>query len=419
MAAPAHSPVPELFRTAVTRAEWLIALLRLGMSSVLAVLLVALLGGSGIEPSETMQRQAVFAMVTMASYFMLGLSFVVLIRTGAFRPWMAWPSALVDCGFILAGVWLSMQNLGLTGHYVWAFPTVWLIPIVLATGALRFNPPLQVAMVLLLVAGMLILLPTVDGARDTDGLSPLEFMFGVPPNLMRLAMLLIAGLVLVVASVLIRRLLWRFLDAVEARNRLTRFLPDQLEDRLARADIETLRKGALQTMAVMFVDIRGFTSLSERLSPEDVSAFVNGFRGCVSRAVEAQDGIVDKFIGDGALIVFNDGDGTAADRAMAAADALLHEVSAWRTDVRIGVGLHLGEVFAGVVGDDRRLELTVLGDTVNVAARLEAATKGVGLAVLASDDLWRATTGAPEGWRQVPQLSLPGRAGTVAAWGRA
>ncbi|WP_299694348.1 adenylate/guanylate cyclase domain-containing protein [uncultured Tateyamaria sp.] len=419
MGTPAQPPVSELFRTAITRAEWAIALLRLGMSSALAVLLVLLLGGSGIDPTEMMQRQAAFAMVTMASYFLLGLGFVVLIRTGVFRTWMAWPSALVDCSFILAGVWVSLQNLDLSGHYIWAFPTVWLIPIVLASGALRFNPVLQVVMVLLLVTGLLIMLPITDAARETDTLSPLEFLFGLPPNLMRLAMLLIAGLVLVFASVLIRRLLWRFIAESEVRGRLTRFLPEQLEDRLATSDIEALRTGAAQQMGIMFVDIRGFTALSEGLPPEEVSTFLTGFRRCVSAAAEAHHGLVDKFIGDGALIVFDDAQGGAADNAIAAAQTLLAQVNAWRRDVHVGVGLHLGQVFAGVVGDDGRLEFTVVGDAVNVASRLEAATKGSGHAVFASDTLWQSVSHPPAGWSKVDALALPGRAETVAAWGRA
>ena len=418
MSGQTQSRVPELLRVAVVRAEWAIALLRLSMSTALAVLLVLLLGGSGIEPSETMQRQAVFAMVTMASYFLLGLGFLILIRTGAFRPWMAWPSALVDCGFILVGLWLSQQNLDLTGHYIWAFPTMWLIPIVLASGALRFNPVLQVVMLALFVIGLLILLPIADAEREVGALSPLEFMFGLPPNLMRLAMLVIAGLVLVYASVLIRRSLWRFIQEAEARSRLTRFLPEQLEDRLVTSDIDTLRAGASQRMAVMFVDIRGFTALSERLAPEDVSAFLTGFRRCVNAAAEVHRGLVDKFIGDGALIVFDDADGTASTRSIAATETLLMQVSKWQADVQIGVGLHLGQVFAGVVGDDGRLEFTVLGDTVNVAARLEAATKGTGHTVFASDDLWQAAARPPDGWDKLDQLRLPGRAGTIAAWGR-
>ncbi|MEL7090796.1 MAG: adenylate/guanylate cyclase domain-containing protein [Pseudomonadota bacterium] len=406
---------PELFRLAQVRAERFIALLRLGMSSVLAVLLVLLLSGAGVEPTEAMQRQAVFAMVTMGSYFLIGLAFLLIIRAGAFRAWMSWPSALMDCGFILSGLWVSMGNLGLDGHYIWAFPTVWLIPVVLASGALRFNPVLQGAMVAVLVAGLLWLLPIAEG-RDLAGLSTLEIMFGTPPNLMRVAMLVISGGVLVFASVLIRRLLMRFIAEAEARGRLTRFLPEPLAARLAGEDLDALRAGVTQRMGIVFVDIRGFTALAEAEDPAAISRLLAAFRGHVSAAAEAQGGFVDKFIGDGALVVFDDADGRAGDRAMAAIAALLAAVAGWRSDLRVGVGAHLGDVFAGVVGDAGRLEFTVLGDVVNVAARLEAATKDAGVRALVSDALWQSLTAAPEGWSEVPALSVPGRIASVAAW---
>lgn len=406
---------PELFRLAQVRAERFIALLRLGMSSVLAVLLVLLLSGAGVEPTEAMQRQAVFAMVTMASYFLIGLAFLLIIRAGAFRAWMSWPSALMDCGFILSGLWVSMGNLGLDGHYIWAFPTVWLIPVVLASGALRFNPVLQGAMVAVLVAGLLWLLPIAEG-RDFSGLSTLEIMFGTPPNLMRVAMLVISGGVLVFASVLIRRLLMRFIAEAEARGRLTRFLPEPLAVRLAAEDLDALRAGVTQRMGIVFVDIRGFTALAEAEDPAAISRLLAAFRGHVSAAAEAQGGFVDKFIGDGALVVFDDADGRAGDRAMAAIAALLAAVAAWRPDLRVGVGAHLGDVFAGVVGDAGRLEFTVLGDVVNVAARLEAATKDAGVRALVSDALWQSLSAVPEGWAPREALDLPGRAGRVGVW---
>lgn len=409
--------IPAVFRDAQMRAEQAIALLRLCMSVALATLLLLVLSNAGVEPSEQMQRQAVFAMATMGSYFLLGLGFVLIIRAGAFRAWMSWPSALFDCALVLVGLWASTGNLGLSGAYLWAFPTVWLIPVVLACGALRFNPVLQGAMVAVLVVGILWLMP-LGQARDLAGLSDLEILFGMPPNLMRAAMLVIAGLVLVFASILIRRLLMRFLAEVEVRGRLTRFLPGPLEARLEAEDLDALRAGRTQRMAIMFVDIRRFTAMAEGQTPAEVSRLLANVRGHVSRAAEAQGGFVDKFIGDGALVVFDDAEGDAAARAMAAILSLIDAMAAWRPDVRLGIGAHLGEVFAGVVGDEGRLEFTVLGDVVNVASRLEAATKTVGAQSLVSDDLWQALPAPVSGWEALPPLALPGREAPVAAWRR-
>ncbi|WP_299044565.1 adenylate/guanylate cyclase domain-containing protein [uncultured Tateyamaria sp.] len=402
-----------IFFEAEAQAEWFIGVLRLIISSSLAVVLFVTVSLTGLPDSAVLELQLIYAAMTMGSYFVLGLGIILLIRARRFQAWMAWPSALIDCVFILLGSWLSLSNMGLSGQFISAFPTIWLIPVVLACGALRFNPALLACMSLVLIAGFAAILTIPFIASEAEARAGLVFLFGWPPNIVRIVMIALAAVVLVAASTRIRALLRRSIDEAEARGQLTRFLPSELDDQLSARGIDAMRAGRQQRMAVLFVDIRGFTALAETMAVPDLSAFLARYRGCISKAADATGGIVDKFVGDGAMVVFDDTHGDAATCAVAFSHDLLIRFS----EARLGIGIHLGEVFAGVVGDEGRLEYTVLGDTVNVAARLEAATKTEAMALLISEDVMQALDQREEGWQHFPSLVLPGRQGAISAWG--
>ena len=402
---------------AEAQAEWLIGLLRLVISTSLFAVLFLTLMIYGRPESDVVDRQLTYAVMTMGSYFVLGIAIVIVIRAGRFRRWMVWVSALVDCVFVLLGTWLSLSNIGLSGQYISAFPTIWLIPVVLACGALRFNPTLLAVMAVVLVFGYLTVLNIPFLVPEDVALGQLGFFFGWPPNIVRAVMIALAAMVLVLASMRIRTLLHRSIEEAQGRVRLTRFLPKQLEARLAQTGVDDMRGGAVAPVAVAFIDIRGFTAMTADLDPEAVSRLLTGFRSCILRVAEQENGIVDKFIGDGAMIAFEDTDGSAARRALHFTRATLKAVSEWQPDVSIGIGAHYGDAFTGVVGDAGRLEYTVLGDMVNVASRLEAATKGQASAILVSDALMSAAGVAREGWVACQNLTLPGRKSPVDAWG--
>ncbi|MGY2052475.1 CHASE3 domain-containing protein [Methylobacterium sp. JK268] len=176
------------------------------------------------------------------------------------------------------------------------------------------------------------------------------------------------------------------------RASLSRFLPEELVSRLAD-DAEGLRAGRRQRAAIVFVDLRGSTALAERLDPQALSLLLTAFRRRINRLARRHGGVVDKFIGDGALLVFGLPEPRPDDAARALAFAqdlaalIARRSAAWAPPrgLAIGVGIHYGEVFCGIIGQAARLEFTVLGDTVNVAARLEQATKQHGVAILASE----------------------------------
>ena len=402
-----------IFLEAEAQAEWFIGILRLIISTSLAVVLFTTIWFTGLPESDVLEAQLVYAALTMISYFLLGVVLLLVIRSNRFQRWMAWPSALIDCVFILLGSWLSLSNMGLSGQFISAFPTIWLIPVVLACGALRFNPALLACMSVVLVVGFAAILNIPFLASEEQARAGLIFLFGWPPNIVRLVMISLAAMVLVAASMRIRLLLRRSIDEAEARVQLTRFLPSELDGQLSARGLDAMREGRQQQMAIVFIDIRGFTLMAEKMDAPALSSFLARYRAGISAAADATGGIVDKFVGDGAMVVFDDSQGDASTAAIAFARELLARTA----DVPLGVGIHLGQVYVGVVGDEGRLEYTVLGDAVNVAARLETATKSHGVSLLVSDAVKTAAGQDGMTWAHFPSLTLPGRQGTISAWG--
>ena len=218
-----------------------------------------------------------------------------------------------------------------------------------------------------------------------------------------------------VALVLLGLVALEAMREVARRSQLSRFLPAEVADRLAAGDL-SLQDGRELPAAIVFVDIRGSTELAEGIAAADLSRLLSGFRADVLAAAEANGGLVDKFIGDGALIVFgvHDPDAKAAAQAIGFAHELRRRHHAARAgrgqhDYDIGMGIHHGIAFCGILGTAGRLEFTVLGDVVNVAARLEKETKVYGVDLLVSGAVLETAAATRAEWRELGCDVLRGR----------
>jgi adenylate cyclase len=212
-----------------------------------------------------------------------------------------------------------------------------------------------------------------------------------------IVLLLMAG-ILAVAGWRGKRLVRRQAEAERARGNLARHFSPNMVDQLAGTD-EALGAVRSQPVAVLFADIVGFTQVSEALPPERVIELLREFHGHMSRAVFENEGTVDKFIGDAIMATFGTpftGPADAAN-AVACARAMVGEAAAWNRQrwaaghapIQIGIGAHYGPAVLGDIGSERRLEFAVVGDTVNVASRLEGLTRQLGVDIALSDDLAR------------------------------
>jgi len=137
--------------------------------------------------------------------------------------------------------------------------------------------------------------------------------------------------------------------------------------------------GEKRRCTFLFTDVRGFTSLSERLEPEEVTEIMNKALTIQANAVKANDGMVDKYIGDAMMAIFNaplDLD-NHEDRAIRTALQIAHEMQEAELGIEIGIGINTGKAVVGNMGSSSRFDYTAIGDAVNLAARLESSTKEV------------------------------------------
>ena len=223
-------------------------------------------------------------------------------------------------------------------------------------------------------------------------------------------------------------LLERVGSETEQRANLTRFLPGDIAGQLSDEELTRLRRGRRAETAIMFLDIRGFTSMSEAMGPESLSQLLSGFRAHVLDVADRHGGIIDKFVGEGALVLFGI-NGSRRDVAGSALKAAI-DISTIARDgagdadhvkgLRLAVSLHWGEVVVGAIGDDRRLEFTVVGDAVNEASRLEAVAKANDMALVVSGRLIeRADDGVKQAfdWQDLGEERLRGRSEAIHLFG--
>jgi class 3 adenylate cyclase len=180
--------------------------------------------------------------------------------------------------------------------------------------------------------------------------------------------------------------------------------------------------GERREVTVMFVDVRDFTPFAEANTAEDTVARLNALFEIVVPAVVDAGGHVNKFLGDGALAVFGAPNDLAnhADAAVAAA-VLIHRLVAERFggELRIGIGINTGLVIAGTIGGAGKLEFTLIGDTVNVAARVEQLTKATGDTILLTHHTVDALASRPPGLTDRGSHALKGKSAAVQVFGLA
>ena len=178
-----------------------------------------------------------------------------------------------------------------------------------------------------------------------------------------------------------------FISMFRERRRLvtdfSRYLPVEVARHVSERNGTALQLGGVRRdIAVLFVDIRGFTSLSERMEPEALVSMLNQFLALTTACIFAQKGTVDKFIGDATMALFNAPE-ALPDYPLRAVQAALDMIARGRdlagslggeadAQIGFGIGIHCGEAVVGNVGTEHRMEYTAIGDTVNIASRLES-----------------------------------------------
>ncbi|MFL5321318.1 MAG: adenylate/guanylate cyclase domain-containing protein [Myxococcaceae bacterium] len=198
-----------------------------------------------------------------------------------------------------------------------------------------------------------------------------------------------------------RRVRRMFVDVRRGEN-LARLMPRQVAARILASGGVAL-KPVQREVTILFSDLRDFTSMSQKMDPGGVLALLDEYFSEMSQIVKGHDGMVNKFIGDGMLAVWGVPDALPnhAELAVRAALDMRKAIEALNSQhakdgrpiLRIGVGIHTGEVAAGMLGGPDQHEYTVIGDAVNLASRIEGLTKKAGTDILVSEATWQRCEG--------------------------
>lgn len=349
-----------------------------------------------------------------------------------FHPAVPYLFVTFDVVLVAAQVLMLTRMMGMPSGSAFAVPAAALIFVILIHASMRFRPWLIIYGAILFAALIEIGSQVVPSGTATAMHGMMPMMQGSMAgflNLQVLPLILIAlaALTLFVINRRTQRLLVESLRSAARTARLSRFFSPNLAAQLSNDDAEGVLTGRRQPAAVLFIDIRGFTALGETMPPDELGAFLTEYRQRLTEPVFRHDGTVDKFIGDAIMAVFGSPLQRSDDAARAVNCALdiLAAAARWSAErqsagqppVAIGIGAHYGEVFAGAVGDQRLLEYTVIGDTVNVAERLERLSRSVGSDLVLSRALLQAAgeAGGKAAWRELPPQELKGHRQPVEA----
>lgn len=234
-----------------------------------------------------------------------------------------------------------------------------------------------------------------------------------------MALIAITGTTMGYLTLIARRTVSHGVQLEITNTQLGRYFSPAVVSRIAAdADQSHGLGGRAQEVAVMFCDMRNFTTMTEGMAPRDVVALLSQYHASMVREIVAYGGTIDKFIGDAIMVTFGtpdpgDDDAEHAVRAGLAMNAALAKLNVDRQAgglavIAHGIGIHTGPVVAGNIGTDERLEYTVIGDTVNVASRIQDACKPLGETLLISEAVRRGLSPAYQ-VRPLPKQQVKGR----------
>jgi adenylate cyclase len=418
--------LPEL-QAAEMQADLLSAFVRVGILAVLLATAVLSAGDGRLHGGAAVDI-ALYGLATGAS--------MLLAWRRLYHPLLPYAFATFDVILIVAHMQVMGRMMGLDTDLV-AVPAAALMFLVLIHASMRYQPALIAYIVALFLVSVLVtsLLPApimpmpmaMSQQMAATGHRPMGEVFAfdvLPPVLVATA-----GAILMLGGYRTRQLLLRSIDQAGRSARLSRFFSPRIAESLSRDDPDGLASGLRQPAAVLFVDIKGFTSMAETMTPEELGTLLTEFRERVTECVFRHGGTVDKFIGDAAMVVFG-APATEPDDAKRAVECgvdILTKVADWSKDrtrhsgsgIEIGIGGHYGEVFVGVLGSGRLLEYTVIGDTVNVAERLERLSRETDCPFVTSRTLLDEA-GIPNNeakWSALGEHTLRGRTTPIEAMG--
>ena len=325
-------------------------------------------------------------------YFAFTVIRLVLAYRGSVGPLMLYLSIVLDMCLLLGLIWSFHLQYQQPPSFYLKSPTLLYVFIFIALRALRFEARYVVAAGLVAAAGWTGL---ASYAVYTTGAEMVtrDYVYYMTNNavlvgaeLDKIISILLVTAIIAVAINRARNLLNRSVAEGQAAQDLSRFFSPEIADQItASEEAVSAGSGQAREAAILFCDIRGFTGFSNTHQPNEVIAMLAEYQRQIVPILQKHGGTIDKFMGDGIMVTFGAAlptDTYAAD-ALRAVDELMLGAEAWNAgrvaagepELRVGAAVASGRLIFGAVGDESRLEYTVIGDAVNLAAKLEKATK--------------------------------------------
>lgn len=311
-----------------------------------------------------------------------------------------WPTAMQYRfeGFIYYFLFLALGALAYSWRTVIAITTwsaaIWMLGLILIYFFGLQLPELSIA-----------LTGALSGwERVYEAIDPNDPQFAL--RIQEIVVLLLVGAIIALKSWRANQLLIQQAEYAAERTNLSRYFPPSMVEELARRD-NPLAEVRSQEAAVLFADIVGFTRIAEDLSADRTITLLRDYHSLLADIVFKHGGTLDKFLGDGIMATFGTPNTAPddAERALLAAREIVAATDKWNEEqiakglpaFPVSVGLHYGPVVLGDIGSLDRLEFATLGDTVNVASRLEGATRQLGCRLAISDSVIRRIEAAHQG----------------------
>jgi adenylate cyclase len=336
----------------------------------------------------------------LGAYLVFTLGRLAGAHRGRLPSWLLTVSVVMDIGLLMVLIWsFHIQYMQPASFYLKA-PTMVYVFIFISLRALRFEPRYILLSGGAAAVGWLCLVLYVLWAVPDDPMITRNYVTYLTSNAIligaevdKILSILLVTTVLVVAIMRAQRMLNRaVLDSMAAAD-LSRFVSHEVADRITSAD-EAIQPGdgESKVATVLFTDIEGFSTISEKLSPQELAQMLNEYFGAMSDIIAKHGGVITQYEGDMMLVTFNavSQDENHATNALRTAIGI-QEVVGSRTfgkgaTLKTRCGINSGDIIVGAIGTKDMLVFTVHGDNVNVAARLEQLNKEYGTYIMAGEN---------------------------------
>ncbi len=373
--------------------------------SLVQLAIVLLFGALFFIAPQPFEGEIGFELAPWALGLYLAFTLIRLIASYRVRlpGWFLTLSVIADMALLMVLIWSFHRTYQQPPSFYLKAPTLLYVFIFIALRALRFD-----ARYVLLAGGTAIIgwaaLVTYAAVLDTEGMSItrdfIRYMTGnailIGAEFDKIITIAVVTLVLAAAVRRARRTLFDSVSEGTAKRDLSRFFDANVARQITSGDSQVVAgEGEYRNAAVLMLDIRGFTAMSNSQSAASLIRLLSDYQAHVVPVIQGHGGGIDKFLGDGVMATFGAAmpSETYAADALRAVDEILDVMTAWNEErmaagsmpVIVNAAVATGELIFGAVGDERRLEYTVIGEPVNLAAKLEKHAKAEQVRALVTD----------------------------------